>query len=154
MRALGPHKLEFRLDEATSYLPALLAHTISLPARLDKIQAFGDKWTSPENLVVLGPYKLVTWKDELITLVANDRYHSAKSQIQKFSFRVVHDDATALRLYQSGRLDLVYGPPRMEWGTLRKTDEFKIFPTIRVMAMTFNVLKPPFDQPKVWQALR
>lgn len=93
-----------------------------------------------------------TWKEELITLVANEKYYGTKPAIKKFSFRVVNDDSTALDLFRTGELDVLYNPPRSEWRALRTKPDFQIFDNIRVLAMTFNVKKVPFDNVKVRQA--
>lgn len=48
VHALDEHTLEFKLETAARYLPALLAHNVGLPARLDLIAKHGDKWTRPK----------------------------------------------------------------------------------------------------------
>lgn len=152
VRALSAHVLEFNLVQPSAYLPALMAHTISLPARLDVIKKHGDKWTRPENLVVLGPYKLESWKSESFTLVANSTFYGAKPTVPRYTFRVVQEDSTALDLFKNGNLDIIYNPPRTEWPSLRLGSTFKTFPNIRVLSMAFNVTKAPFDNPKVRRA--
>lgn len=153
VRATDDHTLVFDLAEPASFLPSVLAHTVGLPVRKDKIAAFGDKWTRPENLVVVGPYKLAEWKDEKLTLVANERYYGAKPTTKTFTFRVVQDDSTALDLFKHGSLDVLYSPPRLDWPQLRATKQMSVLPHIRVLVMGTNVTKPPMDNVKVRQAL-
>lgn len=152
VRAVDDHTLEIDLERPCAFLPAMLAHTVSMPFRADLFAKFGEKWTEPANLAVVGPYLLKNLKGDVITLEANPKYHGPRPTIPQFALRVVEDDTTALNLYRSGKLDVVYAPPRLEWKELKRTAEFKIYDNLRVNGMVFNVSKAPFDNLKVRQA--
>ena len=148
-----PHMLEIHLERAISSFPGMLAHTIGMPVRLDLIQKFGTKWADPANVVVNGPYKISEWKEHRFTLVVNEKFYGTKPKIEKFQFLVVTDSTTAMSLFETGELDVVYGPPRLQLPELRKRPGFRVFPNVRATALGINVTKPPMDNPKVRQAL-
>lgn len=152
VREVDEKTLEIKLERPCAFLPAMLAHTVSMPFRSDLFAKFGEKWTDPENLVVVGPYKLKTWKGDVLVLEANPKFHGPKPTVSQFTLRVVEDDSTALNLFRSGKLDVVYAPPRLEWKELKRSADFRVFQNLRVNGMVFNVNKPPFDNVKVRQA--
>lgn len=153
IKAIRTFALEIELNQPSAAIPGLMAHTISLPVRLDLIAKYGDKWTDPENLVVNGPYKVIEAKNHQLVLSANDKYYGVKPKIKKFRFLVVADDSTALSLFDSKQIDVLYNPPRMNMANLRKKPSFRVYPHIRVTVFAFNVAKPPVDQIKVREAL-
>jgi oligopeptide transport system substrate-binding protein len=152
VHAITPLRLEFDLERPAASFPSLLAHTISLPARLDLISKYGDKWMDPGKLAVLGPYNLSARNSQKIVLTANGHYYGHKPMIQSFQFIVVNDDDTALKLFESGSIDLVYQPPRLHLESLRLRPEFQVIANSRMTVIGFNVDKAPFKDARVRQA--
>ncbi|MCC7404612.1 MAG: peptide ABC transporter substrate-binding protein [Bdellovibrionales bacterium] len=152
LHAIDDSTLEMKLERPCSYLPAMLAHTVAMPFRKDLFEKFGDQWTTPGKLAVVGPYNIESWTHEQIVLQANPKFHGPTPTVPRFTLRIVEEDTTALNLYRGGKLDVVYAPPRLEWPTLKQSPEFKIFPNVRVNGMVFNTSKAPFDNALVRKA--
>jgi hypothetical protein len=62
VRAIDDYTLEITLDHPMPYLPGVLKHYTAFPLPKHVIDALGDAWTKPENIVVNGPYKLAEWR--------------------------------------------------------------------------------------------
>ena len=152
IRALDKKTIEFRLVRPTVSLPSLLSFTVSLPIRLDLVEAYGDKWLAPSKLAVLGPYKLAESKSQQIVLEVNDQYFGPPPRIKKFKFTTVNEAQTALDLFESGQVEVLFDPPRTQLEKLRARSEFRIYPQVRAFGFGMNSKLAPFDNQKVRQA--
>ncbi len=99
MVGLTEFNKEGKLVRPTVSLPSLLSFTVSLPIRLDLVEAYGDKWLAPSKLAVLGPYKLAESKSQQIVLEVNDQYFGPPPRIKKFKFTTVNEGQTTLDLF-------------------------------------------------------
>lgn len=152
VKAIDPYTLKMELERPAAFIPALMSHSISLPGRQDVIEKHGDKWTRPENIQTLGPYKLESWQANRYVLTANPLFYEAKPKIERINFLVIPEDTTAQDMYELGKVDVIYGVSRLSLPKLRQTPEFQIFPHHRITAFAFNIKQPPFDNLKVRQA--
>lgn len=85
----------------------VFTHWATFPMRADAIEKHGSKWTEPENLLVNGRYKIASHKSgDRFVLVPNPK-NAHPGRFEKVEALIVADDATALRLYDSGRLDFM-----------------------------------------------
>ena len=50
--------LEVKLRRPASYFPSTLVFMSTFPMRQDVVEKHGIRWTEPENIVTVGPYKL------------------------------------------------------------------------------------------------
>lgn len=73
--ALDDHTLQVQLDAPTPWFNTMLAHGVTAPLRKDVISKWGNSWTSPEHMVVSGPFKIASYKfnDEL-KFIPNPQY--------------------------------------------------------------------------------
>jgi len=152
VKAIDKYTLKMELERPAAFIPALMSHSISLPGRQDIIEKYGDKWTHPGNLQVVGPYVLESWQSSKYTLVPNLNFYEAKPNIEKVNFLVVPEDTTAQDLFELGKLDVIYGVSRLSLTKNRQKPEFQVFPHHRITAFAFNIKHPPFDNLKVRQA--
>ena len=56
--ALGRLTLQVELEQPASYFLQLLAHNVAYPVPRHVVEAYGDAWTDPDNLVSNGPFLL------------------------------------------------------------------------------------------------
>jgi oligopeptide transport system substrate-binding protein len=62
IRVESPHKLVVTLEQPCAYFLDLAAFSTYLPVRRDAIEAHGERWTLPPNLISNGPYRLDQWE--------------------------------------------------------------------------------------------
>lgn len=142
-------RLVFQLKRPLVFFPYLLTLPQVLPIRKDLIAKYGDQWTSPNNLVTLGPYNLSLWKhDDHILLTANEKYFRAKPEVKIVKLLMVSEESTALNLFETGKLDVLFSLPSLEIPRLSQKKEYHSFTNSCVAFLVFNVNKPPLDD--VW----
>ena len=89
-------------------------------------------------------------------LVANDAYFRGKPQLDGIEYRYMADLSSRELGLRSGQLDVIYGQQDGKW-----IDQMSSAPNVKVdvfgvgevSTVYFNVTKPPFDNPKVRQAV-
>lgn len=105
--AISATEIEIRLQDHTSKkFPAnVFTHWATFPIRSNLIAKYGENWAAkPQNMAFNGPYKITTYEHEAkIELVPNPE-HRKPGLLSKIEALIVQDEATALRLYESGRL--------------------------------------------------
>lgn len=153
-QAKDRYTLEVRLRDPADYFPAILSYPNTFPIRLDLLAKHGENWLKPENLVVLGPYRLTGWKHgvELI-FERNEKYYGKAANIENVIFKVVNEDSVALSMFEKGMLDVAPNLPPLDLQRLRQNSSFKNYPWVRSYGYAFNVKKKPFDDVRVRQAL-
>ena len=154
VRLLNPRVIEFELEQPMAFFPLLLTHHTTFPVRLDVIKKHGERWTEPENIVSLGPYKMIYWHhDSRMILERNDLYWGKKPSIRYLVFYMIGKPSTSLRMFDRGRIDFIRDLPSSEIPRLRKRKEFQSIPGLRLYYFGFKVNKKPFDNKKVRQAI-
>jgi oligopeptide transport system substrate-binding protein len=121
---------------------------------MDIINKFGDKWTSPENIVTLGAYKLTDWDhDRMIILTRNDNYYGSKAKIKNIQLLMIAELKTALNMYDQGEIDVLDTLPPLEIRRLKNRPDFVKYPYLYTYFIGINVNKKPVNDPLVRQAL-
>jgi oligopeptide transport system substrate-binding protein len=121
---------------------------------MDVVSKWGDQWTSPEHIVTLGPYNLKVWQhDKLIMLERNDKYFGDKPQIKNIAVYMIQEQATAINLFDSGRLDSVHHLPSVELRKLSARKEFHETGILQIYYYGINVEKPPMNNVLVRKAI-
>lgn len=119
-KAIDDHTLEVKLTTPTPCFIKTLSHTTTYPQHQKTIEAHGDKWTEPGNLVGNGAFTLTSRQPGVeLVMEKNPEYWDAENVImQTLRTRVVNDNNAALTRYLSGELDYTELPagqyPRME----------------------------------------
>ena len=76
IQALGDSDLEIMLTSPVSYFPYLLADPITYPHPRHAVQCHKAAWSTPENLVCNGAFKISAWHHhQEIKLIRNPLYH-------------------------------------------------------------------------------
>lgn len=156
VKALDDQTLEIKVVAPASWFLSSLA-SIGHAVPKGAIDAHGDNWTLPENIVVNGPYKLTELESEdHAVLEKNPTYFAAESvDIDTINLYVVKEESTALALYEDDKLDIV-AVPSTDFDRIRDDSmlgpEFYNGPKNILYYYDFNALKPPFDNVKVRQA--
>lgn len=154
VRNLNNQTIEFELESPMGFFPMLLTHHTTFPIRLDVIEKHQEAWTEPENIVSLGPYKLISWHhDSRLVLQRNENYWGEKPQIEYVIFYIIGKPSTSLRLFEREKIDFIRDLPSSEIPRLSKKAEFEFLPGLRLYYYGFKVNKKPFDDVNVRKAL-
>lgn len=155
IKVVDEKTLEVRLKKPAAYFPSLLSFMSTYPMREDVVDAHGLRWTEPENIVTLGPYRLTSWRHhDHILLTRNGDYWGDEPRIEKVRIIMNENPSSALAQYESGELDYADSKsiPPLEVPRLRDLPDFKATLMFRTNYIAFNVEKPPFDNPLVRKA--
>lgn len=163
VEALDRHTLRISLVGSTPHFLNMLKHYSWFPVREGVIEAFGGRldrsglWTRPENFVGNGPFVLDAWKpNQFLRVTRSETYWDAETvRLNAIVYFPVEDDATELRMFNSGRLHYTSTVPTNAIPDLRvnRPDEFRIDPYMGTYFYRLNVSRPPFDDARVRTAL-
>lgn len=146
--------VQFVLSGPKSYFPYLLTHQTTYAVRKDLIEKFGDRWTDPQNVQTLGPYKMKVWDhDKALVLERNEEYWGPKSKITNILYYMIGETSTALNLFDSGKLDVIDEIPSREISKLKTRKEYHQVGTLSLLYYGFNIEKKPMDNLKVRKAI-
>ncbi len=158
IQALDDKTLQITLSEPVPYLADMMIHSAVQPVHKATVEAFGDKWTAPENIVVNGPFKPVQWiVNEKIVLEPNPNYYNAQMvTLPQLTILPISQATTDVMRYEAGEIDITASElPPEQFDALKNKlgDELKTAPTLCTYYYDLNHSKAPFDNPKVRQAL-
>lgn len=153
-RITKPNEISVELEKPIGYFPYLLTHHSTYPIRLDALEKHGAKWTDPDKIVTLGAFRLKSWEhDKMITMERNEKYHGEKPSIRFIAAYMIQEQATAINLFDSGKLDSVHKLPSVELRKLKERKEFRETGTLSLYYYGTNVTKKPMDNPLVRKAI-
>lgn len=153
-KATSPTEVTIELDKPMAYFPSLLAHHSTYPIRLDVIEKFKDKWTDPAHIVTIGPFNLKVWQhDKMIVLERNESYYTTKPSLKYVAVYMLQEQATAINLFDSGKLDSVHQLPSIELRKLSQRKDFHKFGSLLTYYYGFNTTKPPMDNVNLRKAV-
>lgn len=103
-----------------------------------------------------GPFKFVEWvPDQRVVLEANRDYWGGEPKLSQVIYRPIPDIQTRLAMLEAKDLDVVEDPPFPEIERLKSNPQFKVVerPSPTMFFLVFNVVKPPFDDKRIRQAI-
>ncbi|MBB3260863.1 oligopeptide transport system substrate-binding protein [Paraburkholderia bannensis] len=157
VRAIDPYTLEVRTEAPTPFFTELTANSSLAPVDRATVAKYGANWTRPGNLVSNGPYTLADWRpNDRIVLVRNPHYwNNAHVPITKVTWMPVESDETAMRMFQSGQIDMTYQLPTGQYSQLVKTFGAELKPSLQIGTYYYSLNNndPALRDPRVRQAL-
>jgi oligopeptide transport system substrate-binding protein len=147
--------LVVELTSPCTYFLELTAFPTYAPVRTDLISKHNLKWTSPEHLVVSGPFMLDEWKPrQHIKLVRNPHYWDASFvKLDRVTAMPLDDLNTAYQLFLKGELHWMESIPQARVDEIKRNPDYYVLPFFGTYYYRFNVTKPPFDNRLVRIAL-
>ena len=105
--ALDDLTLEVRLEQPLPYFAQMVVHFTTFPVHQGTVEAHGDDWTKPGNMVSNGAYMLSEHvPQEKLVRVRNDQYWDNDSTIlDSVTSLIINDENVALTRYLAGELD-------------------------------------------------
>jgi oligopeptide transport system substrate-binding protein len=120
------------------------------------VEAYGDAWTDPDNLVSNGPFLLESFQQgESLTLVRNPAYHgrfSGNLQRVELNLSVGLRSFDDLAMYEMDDIDIVFLGEETYPARHRYIEEYISFPFPMTWYVGFDTSHPPFDDPRVRRA--
>lgn len=157
VRAIDPYTLEVKTEAPTPFFTELTANSSLAPVDRASVTKFGANWTRPGNLVSNGPYMLQDWRpNDRIVLVRNPHYwNNAHVAITRVTWMPVESDETAMRMFQSGQIDMTYQLPSGQYPQLVKTFGAELRPSLQIGTYYYslNNADPALRDVRVRQAL-
>lgn len=142
VEAVDDHTLRVTLSQPLPYFVAMTSHATTFPTHKATIDAHGDQWTRPENMVSNGAYKLTEWVlNERTTRERNEMYWNNEATIlDKVVTLVINDENAALTRWRAGELDWT-APPTGQFLALKAElpEETHSNPTLCSYYYTFNL---------------
>ena len=105
--AIDDTTLEVRLSQPLPYFAQMTTHFTTFPVHQATVEAHGDDWTKPGNMVSNGAYVLSEHvPQEKLVRVRNENYwNNDATIIDTVTSLVINDEAVALTRYLAGELD-------------------------------------------------
>ncbi len=157
VRAIDDYTLEIQLEYPMPHLPGLLKHYTAFPLPRHAVEKFGDKWTTPENYVVNGPYKLAEMRqNDFIRAVKNETFAGADDLcFSEVIYLPVNDHDAMVRRAMAGEIDMNNSFPS---GQLEVTQKNlpgwpRISPMMATTYVVTNTQKEPFNDARVRKAI-
>jgi oligopeptide transport system substrate-binding protein len=156
VRAIDERTVEMTLEGPTPFLPSILMFW-GQPVPRHVVEAHGDAWIRPDNIVTSGAFILVDWRvNDFIHLRANPTFFDAANVCltDVYYFPTV-DTAAAERRVRSGELDLNndFASGNTAFLTERAPEIVRVAPGTLSRTLDFNTTSPPFDDVRVRRAL-
>lgn len=153
VKVIDPQTLEIDLQTPSVYFLYQLTFPASFVVSKKAVDANPKTWT--DTAYGTGPFMVKEWKhNQSITLVPNPNYWLGKPQLQEIDMPFIQDPATALKLYQTGELDIMgtYNFPTDQIPALANDPAFHQVNQFFVAYIGFNNVKAPFNDVKIRQA--
>jgi len=162
-KAIDDYTVEFTLEHAAGYFPALVSLWTYRPLPRKVIEKQGKNWIEPAYIQTNGPYKLTEWhKDDKLVLQKNTQYYDAnKVQISAIHYHIIPDPILGLAMYEHNELDIIgreyltlpqMAVPRISSDArLRREVHYSI--SFCTAFYGFNTQKPPMDNVLVRKAI-
>jgi oligopeptide transport system substrate-binding protein len=156
VRAVDDFTFEVSLDGPVPFFVKMVTHTTLYPVHQATVEAHGDKWTQPGNIVSNGAYTLTDWRvNERMVAERNTNYwNNDETVINKVTYLPIEAASASLARYRADELD-VGSFPTEQIKMLREEmgDEIYITPRLCTYYYIMNVQKAPFDDVRVRKAL-
>jgi oligopeptide transport system substrate-binding protein len=158
-RAPDARTIEIALERPRPDLLALLALPAFAPLSRAALEAHGERWTRPGNLVGNGPFRLTAWDlGRRLRFLRNEHFRAAREvaldSIEALTTSgAVVGEGTAFQIYETGGADLVFDVPSGAAERLRGRPDFHEGPALRTVFLRFRCDRPPLDRPALRRAL-
>ncbi|WP_134698892.1 peptide ABC transporter substrate-binding protein [Ammoniphilus sp. YIM 78166] len=159
IKATDERTLVVELENPTPYFLELTAFYTYMPVNKKVVEANKD-WANDatDKYISNGPFKLDKWEhNNVAEIVKNDQYWDAdKVHLDRISFVMIEDQATAFNMFESGELDWAGAPtsdlPTDAIPSLKDQGRLNIYPIAGTYWYKFQTENPPFNNAKVRKA--
>ena len=150
-RVISPTTLVISVSQPVPHLPELLAHPAFAALPLHRAN-----WMAERPMTASGAFRLNSWSlSDRILLERNPAWHGGTAALAQVVWKPVTDSLSGMRMVLAGEADIAAEFPSSRLPDLRA----RHVPLVRIAAyrgtyyFSFNTRKPPFNDPRVRQAL-
>lgn len=158
IQVMDDYTLQFTLTKPYAYFPHSLTQTTNLVVPREEVEKWGKDYQF--HPVGTGPFKMVEWTPkQKVTFTRNPNYFKkGLPYLDGVTFQLGAAPDVSMLRYQRGEVDeLADGIPSADIPTMATSAQFgKYFidaPSFLLYFIGFNLQTPPFDNPKVRQAI-
>ncbi len=157
VKAIDEKTFEVKLERPVPYFLSLMSFGTFYPLKEEFVASKADAYaTNSDSLLSNGPFVLTNWDGtgDSWTFEKNENYWDAESvHLNEIHVNVVKDSATAIKLYQDGKLDRagVSGDLAMQY---RDDEEAVIQPETSVFYFKFNQMRGGEETPLANENIR
>ncbi len=157
VKALDARTIQYTLETPSPLFLEVMSTFTSAPVPRHVVEKFGRAWTAPANFVSNGAYVMTDRVPQTrVTGIKNKNFHGAANvTIDEVNYFPTENLGTVLNRFRAGEVDVAlnFPPDQIEWLKENMPKELHISPNLGVYYFLVNNKKPPFDNPKVRQAL-
>ena len=156
-KALDDYTIKVTLENPTPFFISLLYHHSLYPVHKKTVEAFGQRWTRPENIVTNGPFILEKWEMNKIISVKKSEFYWDKDivKLSGANYFPTENLDTEEKMFRRGELQVTNEVPIEKIPTWQadKTGVFQNGPYLGNYFYWVNVTKPPLNNKLVRKAL-
>ncbi len=117
------YTVKFTLKAPTPYFLQLMTHHTALPLHRKSVEKYGEKFTTPGNLVTNGAYQLISFvPNDKITMKKNPYYYNAdKVKIDVVNWLPFEDRSACMRRFEAKEVQTCSDVPAEQMDYVRKT---------------------------------
>ena len=125
VKAVDDRTLQIELEQATPYFLEQLTHQTGKPLHQKSLEALGDQFVKPGNLITNGPYVLVSYTlNDRIVMKKNEKFFDADSvAIEEVHYIPFEDRSTCVRAWEAEEVHVCSDLPAQELERLKKQDK-------------------------------
>ncbi len=157
VKAVDAKTLEVTLAYPAPFFLELVAFYTFFPTPKKAIEAHGDDWTRPENIVTNGPYTLADYKpqQEIILKKSENYWGAADLKVDQAKLRIIPDANAIVNAYKTGELHWTGSAlPVAQITSLLTHPHYARHPMLGTYYYRINVQKDgPLKDPRVRKAL-
>lgn len=145
-KAIDPHTLQVKLKRPSLDWEAKTAFWPLFPSRKDLIEKYGSNWWRAGVLVSSGPFIFDSYEaGKKVVLKRNPVYRKSKSNIDEVDFYIEPNQEAALKKYETGFFDFVWGIPFSVLEQYKNRADYQIQNVMRGHLFGLNTEKFPMS---------
>ncbi|MEM9168048.1 MAG: peptide ABC transporter substrate-binding protein [Pseudomonadota bacterium] len=156
VRAIDARTLEITLEQPTPYFLDQLTHQTGKPLHQASVEALGDQFVKPGNMVTNGAYVLAEFVlNDRIVMRKNDYFYDADNvAIEEVHYIPFEDRATCVRAWEAEEVHVCSDLPAQDLQRLaRYGDALKVEPYLGTYFYAFDTTDEILSDPEVRRAM-
>ncbi|NDD92816.1 hypothetical protein EBZ37_12095, partial [bacterium] len=144
VEAPSDQRLVIKLKKKTPYFLKVLSLPIASPQRQDILDKNKGAW--PVIAPSASSYFIADRKPDQYWILKKNPFYTANSAPDTVKLMVIHEETSAMALFEQGKLDLLMRVPVLEQPRFQKQGLLSVQPFWATFYLGFNVRKKPLDQ--------
>ncbi|RME77152.1 MAG: peptide ABC transporter substrate-binding protein [Planctomycetota bacterium] len=145
-RAVDGRTIRIVLERPWPSLPAVLTLPCFLPLRPEVVEAAPRRWTRGRAVPGCGPFVLARWWPGRGLRLERNPYYRRPARLASIEAITIGaaalGEATALRMYEAGEADLLFGVPAAARARLRGREDYAEGPRLGTVFLRCNLRRP------------